>query len=208
MKAKWYVSALIIIFTLLGVHKEHITMPNQQIVLQFTDIKTASSEVEKTLTLVTKQLQALGINNIQVEEQGNKQLKITYYSDTDSKSIKQLLSKNISLDVNQSTTTYKYKQESSNTPNKDTSKNYDLDVFDIQNASDVTSDLSNKYAFELKQEYDRSSTPNFNTYIPEVLVDEKNQLTKVALKINKTIAIAIDNTSHNIPEVRAGPSFI
>ena len=34
-----------------------------------------------------------------------------------------------------------------------TSPFYDLDVFDIQNASDVTSDLSNKYAFELKQEY-------------------------------------------------------
>lgn len=183
-------------------------MPNQQIVLQFADAKTASSEAKNALAIVTKQLQAIGINNIHIEDQGEKQLRITYYSDTDSESVKQFLSEDINIDTSHSSIAYKQQQGSSKTPIKDSITNYDLDVFDIKNASDATSDLSNKYAFELKQEYDRFSTPNFNTYIPEVCVDEKSRLTKIALKINNSIAIAIDNTSHNIPEVRAGPFFI
>ena len=203
MKAKWCFSSLIILLILLGVHKEQTTVHNQQIVLQFTDINTASDEAKNTLTLVTEQLQALGINNIQVEDQEGNQLKITYYSDTDAKSIKQLLSKDNALNIDY--TQYKQTQNPSNVPQKNTSKNYNLDVSDIKSTSDFNSDLGNKYAFELKQEYDRFSTPNFNTYLPEINVDEKNQLTKVAYKINRTVAIAIDNTSHNIPEVRAGP---
>lgn len=203
MKAKWCFSSLIIILVLLGVHKEQSTVHNQQIVLQFTDIKTASNESENALALVTEQLQALGINNIQVEDQEGNQLKITYYSNTDAKSIKQLLSKDNVLSIDY--TSYKQAQNPSKAPKKQTSKKYNIDVFDIKSASDFNSDLSNKYAFELKQEYDRFSTPNFNTYLPEITLDEKNQLSKVAYKINRNIAIAIDNTSHNIPEVRAGP---
>jgi preprotein translocase subunit SecD len=205
MKAKWCFSSLIIILILLGVHKEQSTVHNQQIVLQFNDIKTASDEAESALAVVTEQLQALGINNIQVEDQEGNRLKITYYSDTDAKSIKQLLSKGNGLSIDY--TQYGQTQNPLDPPRKNTSKNYNLDVSDIKDASDFNSDLSNKYAFELKQEYDRFSTPNFNTYLPEITADEKSQLSKVAYKINRNIAIAIDNTSHNIPEVRAGPSI-
>ncbi len=203
MKAKWCFSSLIILLILLGVHKEQTTVHNQQIILQFTDIKTASNESENALALVTEQLHAIGINNIQVEDQEGNQLKITYYSNTDAKSIKQLLSKDNVLSIDY--TSHKQTQNPSKTPEKQTSKKYNIDVSDIKSASDFNSDLSNKYAFELKQEYDRFSIPNFNTYIPEITVDENKQLAKVAYKINRNIAIAIDNTSHNIPEVRAGP---
>ena len=37
---------------------------------------------------------------------------------------------------------------------------------------------------------------------------ERDRIIRVTFKLNRNIAIAIDNTSYNIPEVRAGPKTI
>ena len=62
MKMKWYFGALIIVFTLLGVYQNRISVPNQEIVLQFTDVNITSDEAENTIEIVKEQLQAIGIN--------------------------------------------------------------------------------------------------------------------------------------------------
>ena len=88
-------------------------------------------------------------------------------------------------------------------PSEKKSQSYNLDVYEIQKDSDSDWDLNGTYIVELKPEGYRFSNPNIYAFINEVEV--RNSIEKVAYKIHYNIAIAIDNTSHKIPEVRAGP---
>jgi len=197
MNTKKYFSALILILAFIGLYKAQPLAPNQQIVLQFANTQAASKEAKNALAIVTEQLQSIGIANIKVEEDEEKQLKITYYSAKDVASIKALLLKhNLQFD---------YTSQNEEKAPKDKKQNsYNLDICEIQNNSDTGSDLSGKYTLEVKQD-DRFHNPNIYTYINKIDTSEKDRIVKVAYKINKNIAIAIDNTSHKIPEVRAGP---
>ena len=86
---------------------------------------------------------------------------------------------------------------------RDIKKNLeDLDLGAIERI--VEGDF-NGYALELKPESDRFFTSVVYLPYADVAVKETNKAEKVAYTIHKKIAIAIDNSSHNIPEVRAGP---
>lgn len=204
MKAKWYFSTLIIIFALLGAFQEKVSVPNQEIVLQFSDAEVSSNKAQNTLAIVVQQLQTVGISDIQVREQENGQLRITYYSDTDVASIKKTLSQENQLEIG--LTSFNKDENHSKFPFKNKSNDYNLDVFEIQNKADAGSDLNGKFVLELKQEYDRFSNPNVHPYVIEIDDEEKDRIVKVAYKANRNVANAIDNTSYKIPEVRAGPS--
>ena len=82
--------------------------------------------------------------------------------------------------------------------------NYDFDVFEIQNGNDTDWNLDG-YVLELNIENDLFFSSNVYMSIDEIDIKEKDRLVKISYKVNRNIAIAIDNTSHNIPEVRAGP---
>ncbi len=202
MKAKWYISTFIIILTLFGaISQQQITVPNQEIVLQFTNTSITSEETQNTVAIVKKQLQDLGVNNIKIKEEENGKLVITYYSDTDVASIKKTFSKekNLTLDYafnNQN-------QDSSKLPFDKNKINYNLDIYEIQNESDVEWDLNGISVVELKAESNRFLNLNIYAFINVVEINES--IEKVAYKIYYNIAIAIDNTSCKIPEVRAGP---
>ncbi|WP_055442798.1 hypothetical protein [Lacinutrix himadriensis] len=199
---KWYICTLVIAFTLLGyISKEQSALPNQKIVLQFSDTTITSNEIENTVAIVKKQLFDLGVDNIQIHKIENNQLKITYYSDADVVLVKKILSneKNLAID-------YPSKSKEEKVPsNKDTA-NYNLDVFKIQDAKDANSGFDGKVAIEPKLESDRYSNPNvyFSASIVEII--EIHTDIQVAYKVNTNIAIAIDYTSYKIPEVRAGPN--
>jgi len=199
---KWYICTLFIAFTLLGyISKEQSALPNQKIVLQFSDATITSSEIENTVTLVKKQLFDLGVDNIQIHKIENNQLKITYYSDADVVSIKRKLSKERSLAIDYSSNS---KEQSPKIPSS--KENYNLDVFKIQDGNDANSGFDGKVAIEPKIESDRYSNPNVHFSVCSVTENEINTYTQVAYKVNTNIAIAIDNTSYKIPEVRAGPN--
>ena len=71
MNTKWYISTLIIILALIGLNQEQAKLANQQIVVQFTDVEmTSATAHDDVLASVTKKLQALGIVNIEIIENG------------------------------------------------------------------------------------------------------------------------------------------
>ncbi|PIA80708.1 hypothetical protein BFR04_15985 [Gaetbulibacter sp. 4G1] len=201
MKAKWYISTLIIILSLFGVVcQQQIAVPNQEIVLQFTNTSITSEDTQKTIAIVKKQLQDIGVSNIEVNETENGKLTITYYSDADVASIKEIFSKEkiglVSAFKNQD-------EEPSKLPFDENTISYNLDVYEIQNGSDTEWDLNGISVVKLKPESNRLAKPNTHAFFNTLEINES--IVKVTYKTYYNIAIAIDKTSRKIPEVRAGP---
>ena len=208
MKLRLYISTFIITLTLLGtLCKEQAVVPNQEIVLQFIDANIATSQTQSTIATVKAQLKALGADNIQVTEDAiNGKLKIAYYSDSDVLHVEKILSKEnkVELDV----TANSQDNNHSEFPSDKNTKIFNLDVYKIQDSSDTNTGLDGKLAIELKPESDRFFNPIVDFFAVEIDNRKRDRIIKVAYKLNRNIAIAIDNTSHNIPEVRAGPITI
>ena len=200
MKVKWYLSTLVIILTLLGVGQQQITVPNQEIVVQFTD-EVTSDVTQDAIEIVKTQLLSLGADNIQVIEEDSS-LRITYYSEVDVASIKELLSSKKNLDIGYSS--FNKNESSSNLPSRDDTNGYNLDVYEIQKENDLELDFDG-FVLEQKPENPRYSSPNLYFSNSELDIKERHRFKNVNYIVQRNIAIAIDNTSHKIPEVRAGP---
>ena len=204
MNSRRYIGALIIVLTFLGVvYQQQYTLPNQEIILQFTDVKVTSADTQSTIAIVKKQLQNLGADNIQVVETKEGTLKITYYSASNVTNIKRNLSEEnkLVIDCNLSN----QDNEESSFPKENSSISYNLDVYEIQNGSEADWNLLENNVLELKFDNERFFNPNVFMSAIDINYREKENIVKVAYKIRRNIALAIDNTSHNIPEVRAGP---
>jgi len=80
MKAKWLIVFFIASFTLLSIHQSQVFIPNQEIVLKFNK-EVTFGESQHTIAALKEQLQSLGVHNIQLVEENDGALKITYYSD-------------------------------------------------------------------------------------------------------------------------------
>ncbi|MGS2727854.1 hypothetical protein ACU8DI_14690 [Psychroserpens sp. BH13MA-6] len=201
MTSRWYISIIIITLTCLGgfVNTQQITAPNQEIVVQFTNSNGTSDEAQSTINFIKQQLESAEAENIQVLEQADGQLKITYYSTEDVHSIKVLLSSDDSLQLDVPTN-----GPSENAPSKDTSVTCDVDVYEIQQ-NDEVSHLDGKLALETKVGYDRFANPTItgtSAYFDEISIQH---MPKSTCKIGLDEAIEKDFKSRIIPEVRAGP---
>jgi len=195
MKSKWCISAIVIFLALFVVNQQQIEVPNQEIVLQFTNDEVTSSKAQTAIAIVKQQLQAIGIDDTRVVNDNNGRLKIIYYSDSDVAVIKNILSNGQKLVL----------QESTSFPLEKDTKDYDFDVYEIQNQTESGSGVNGKFVLQSKQAYDGFTYLDINPYLAIINTETTKGLVKVALKINNTIAIAIDTTSQNIPESRAGP---
>lgn len=197
MNTKWYFGALIVILTLFGASQENLTVPNQEIVLQFSNVNVSSNQVQFAISNVKKQLETIGVSKVDIREEANGRLVISYYSDATVANVKDVLSTTIfSVDF---ASNEDYPLE------LPTEKTFNLDVFEITKSTDTGFGSTGKLIFDFKQDYDRFSNPNFNVYSTEVNSTEKNVEVLVAYKQNKSIAVAINNIPHKIPEGRAGP---
>ncbi|WP_452219594.1 hypothetical protein [Lacinutrix salivirga] len=203
MRTKWYFGALLLILTYFGVSQNQVDVPNQEIVIQFTHGEVSTNTSQTTINAVKEQLIVLGVSNVKVEELHNGQLKIKYYSSTNSFRIKQKLLSNRNLSF-KSVSKEKDSLPSENHKNQQF-ENYNLEVFDIK-TGDPNSGLNNKYVFELKQEYIRFYNPNSNAFSGTLPANEFCNTILFKNTSNKTIVLAIDYRSYNIPEVRAGPN--
>ncbi len=204
MKKTWYFGAFLILFTLLGFYQNQISEPNQEIVLKFSDVDVTSEEAQNAILIVKKQLQALGVDAVQVQELKEGQLKITYYSDEDVESIKKMLSKDSAIQIGDASS-----NENNNTQDFASNKkikNYKLDVFEINKTNNTTSGLDGKCVLNFKQDFDRFQNPKIYIYRNDLGTSSTHINVCLAFKVCKDIALAIDNTSRNIPEVRAGPT--
>ena len=199
MNAKWYFSTLIIALTLLSVCQKQDAVPNQEIVMEFANIEVAKNDVQIAIANIKQQLQAVGATNIKVKEAENGALKITYYSHVNVANIKEILSKENHLVLD-----YANNQGQNDSHSSDKQSNYNLDVYEIRKGIDASS-FDGKYVLEIKYDYDRFSNPNIYISFQNVTVSKTGHSIKTAYKVNRNIIIAINNTSHKEPEVRAGP---
>jgi hypothetical protein len=200
MNTKWYLSTLILILTLLGFSQQEKYVPNQEIIVQFDDDHVRLEVAQNAIAIVTKQLQTIGVDKIQVREAVDGSLKITYYSDVDIAAIEEIFSKEKDLELGY----IFFDEEPNEFPSNRDSSSYKLNVCEIGNNSDTEPDM-NGYIFELSPEYNRLFNPIVFCSFNEIDSRERNEIAETAYKLHKKIAAAIDNSSHNIPEVRAGP---
>lgn len=198
MNNKWYISAFIFALAIIGISLEKVSVPNQEIVIQFTDVEVSPEETQDAIAVIKNQLQAIDVDNIQIQESGNGTLKITYYSDVEVSEIKEILSKGNTVTLGHTS----YNNDTTGTPSeKDLT--YEFDVYEIQESNDFID--TDGTIIESKSEIIRFFTPN--AYVSSAKVDskEENALEKLAYRIHRTIAIAINDAEYKIPEVRAGP---
>lgn len=194
MKSKWYFGIVITALTFFVVSQQQITVPNQEIVFQFSDNQATVSQTEKAIHAIKAQLQNIGVKNTQVFEQ-NGILKISYYSDITIAEVKSIL-------LNEKLIFNNTKGTQNDNP---LDSSYNVDVFEIKPATESGVGFDGKFIVEAKQEYTRVSqiVLSFSAITESII-----QLTlpaNVTHKVNTNSSISIDKGSFNIPEGRAGP---
>ncbi|MBW1294923.1 hypothetical protein [Aquimarina litoralis] len=203
MKREWYFGILTVVFALLIVMRGQTVVPNQEIVLEFKDVAVTSQEVQNAISVVKQKLASIGVKNTRIsKELQNGQLRIAYYSDTDVENVQKILVEHhISLNH------ILYDQNDSNSPelpDERDSLDYQVAVYKIQKSTDSNTDFNGIHVLEIEQKQDRASGVSYS-FVKEDSSDAIDRVILLTQKIHSAIAIAIDNTSYKIPEVRAGP---
>ena len=193
MNAKWYISTLFLILIYFGGFQEQISIPNQEIVLEFIDAEINQKDINKTILDVQEKLLKIGVSNIKIQENKEGSLKISYYSAVQVKDIKEALSQKNQLILN---------QESDDDNNG--SSDYNLDIYKLSNDSDI-SNLDDKFIFEIKTISDRFITNYNHAFVKGINIHKANLLFETTYKAYKNNPFIEDYTSYQKPEVRAGP---
>jgi hypothetical protein len=195
MKAKWYFGTLFLLFILFGAFQEQVSIPNQEIVLEFVDTKINKKDIENTIAEVKEKLLKVGVSNINIKKNQNGTLKISYYSVFHIDNIKKELAKENTIVLNK------------NSDNKEKNKrfsNYSIDIYELTNETDI-SNSDYKFVFEVKYNSDRFTTYNYFAFIKKLEHHKADQLFKTTYNVNKNNPFTKDRTSYKEPEVRAGP---
>ena len=143
MKTKWYFGALILILALFGACQENLIIPNQEIVLQFSSTSISSSEVKLAITNVKEQLKTIGVSKVDIREEANGRLVISYFSDNTVANVKDALAA--------TTLVIDYASNEDNQSDFPKEQIYNLDVFEIIKTSDTGFGSTGKLILELKQ---------------------------------------------------------
>lgn len=199
MNAKWCISTLFIILAFLGLSQGHKRTSNQQILLKFAEVEVASETAhDEILAVIAKKLEVLGIATIEVIENDGTQLSIRYYSDIDAVSVREFLSKENQLSLSNK------KEFPSEYPKEELPKKYNLTVSDLHLQADDSVSLNGSLFLSQKQADEIVSNPVILIYAHSIGF-EQDASVSISYKINRNIALSINNTSRIIPEVRAGP---
>ncbi|WP_420574531.1 hypothetical protein [Kordia sp.] len=204
MFAKKYLSALIILLTLLGFYKEQTPAPNQEIELQFAKNTTLSEQTEEVIQAIKEQLKALGVENIQVRQQAEGTLKIAYYSNENVTAIKEFLqAEGITSDtesgeipVDGKTIVFEEYAEVDG---------YKIDVYELQTTVNPYTALQGKFILALQKDYDKSPNPNSFANTNSFISGDFKTTIELAYTESSYTAIPKENISYEIPDVRAGP---
>lgn len=198
---KWFLGSLLVVLAFIGISLDQTAIPNQEIIIKFSNENVLQESSSEAITLVKSELEKINVSNIKIEEVVNGTLKITYYSEIDVLEVKKIFSKSTLL--NQSSL-YTSQEEGQDLPfdNEDI-ENYHLDIFKIQDSNDV--DGQTGAIAESKSESTRFSSVNSYAYLKIQGTQSLKNIEKVAYCVGLTCSLSINNTSHKIPEVRAGP---
>lgn len=201
MKFRLHFGILVVLLAFLGTYLEHKNVPNQQIVIQFSDKEITAEDTENAIKVIQDKLQSIGISRIQIGQNQNGQLRISYYSESDVEHIQNVLfnTEDVNLAKNA------LHKSSHNFPEHKNIKDYQLNISEIKINNNLKWDFEGTQIVEINQKVDRFSYPKTNSSANYPHVLQSNSTIKKAILVSKTTAIAIDNKACSIPEVRAGP---
>lgn len=202
MNWRWYFTGLIVALAFIGVSIEKSAVPNQEIVVQFNENSRSSDEAQQAISEITEQLKSIGVADVQVSEMLDGTLKVTYYSTIDISVIENLFNKQNKIRLGD--TAFNETEDSSRIPFSTDSNTYKLQVVKIQN--DYGSDLGfHGLPVEIKSIKDQYLNQILSLGSSEINFGLKNTVEREVGKNYHYVALSINNTSHKIPEVRAGP---
>lgn len=202
MNSKWYIGLLVVALAFLGISSEQTVLPNQEIVVQFHLDAVSATEAEDAISIVTRQLQSIGVEGVQTTQTLDGNLKITYFSTIDVAVVKDLFSRQANILVGGASL-----PDNENAPHQpfdsDTA-NYQLNVSEIQTATNADMGL-NGVLVDVKSGNEWYVNPVLYFGNPHVDFNIQKTIENVAYTLYGAIALGIDTTSYKIPEVRAGP---
>ncbi|OAD91610.1 hypothetical protein A7A78_03780 [Aequorivita soesokkakensis] len=199
---RWYFTGIIVALAFFGISIEQSAVPNQEIVVQFSADSISADEAQQAISEITSQLKTIGVADVQISKLLDGKLKVTYYSTIDVAVIKNLFQKQNKLHFGD--TAFNKKDTSSKIPFSSDSNTYKLDVIKIQ--KDFGSDLGlHGFPVELKSAKDQFLNPYVSLRASETDFVFKQGFERVVFKNYRDASLLIDNASHKIPEVRAGP---
>ena len=201
MKTKLHFGIIVVLLAFLGTFLEQPTVPNQQIVIQFSDQAITLQDTENAIDKIQDKLQSIGVTQIQIGQYQGGQLRITYHSDTDVAHIQNILFKAEDFDIAYNAT----QEQSNNFPEKRHLKDYELNISEISSSSDFNWDFEGTQVTEVNQKTDHSNTLKVSYSGCNILKKQYSSAINTAVFVNNTIAIAINHLAYKIPEVRAGP---
>lgn len=200
MKNCYYFSGLLLVLAFFGFGSERTAVPNQEIVIQFSDVEVTLEETQDAITAVKGQLETLAATNIRLQELGKGTLKITYYSTTDVSQVRELLLKGRDLAHAASITT----DTDSEFPLTNGEKYYEIGIHTLQDGHDLVGTSSEGF-LESKSESIRYFTPTTDVSVQPFFKSQIPTTNSVAFAVYYHIMITVDESSYKIPEVRAGP---
>ncbi|MFK7831932.1 MAG: hypothetical protein AB8B52_01535 [Winogradskyella sp.] len=201
MKSKLHFGLIVVLLTFLVTFLEQSTLPNQQIVVQFTASVNNSEKTENAIEAIQEQLEGIGATQIKIGQQNHGQYTITYYSASNIEDIQ-----NILFNVND----FKIDDETSNNqsdhfPENQSLKDYELNISEIKTSTSVSWDVEGTQVAEINQKTDHSNTLKVNTSASQPSTKKNNATISNAILVKHNVAIVRDYHAYQIPEVRAGP---
>ncbi len=201
MQTKWYLRSFVILVFLIGLTLEQIAQPNQQIIVEFAGESVSLSSAQNTIAAVTNKLQAIGAKSIKVKQGANGVLTISYYSTIDTEAVKGMLSSKKEVLEGVASNHSSPKNQS---PPFDTSSNYKLDVYEIQQQYDIKPDL-NGLVLTFEGKTHRYFIAKVYGAIGGNQIAQQNKITTVSFIAQGTVSLVLTDFSYKIPQVRAGP---
>ena len=203
MNWRWYITGLIVAFALYGVGLEQsATDPNQEIVVRFNTHSITASDAQDAISEITDQLKAIGVEYVQVSEVVNGTVSVSYYSTVDVEEIKNLLSKQNSLNL--SDTAFNNTAGPTKIPLGDDSHTYKLEVVKIQTDSSVDVGFHG-LVVEVKSVTDQYLKPKLALGFSEIHLNPRDNFEPLKSPVYAHIVVLIVRATYKIPQVRAGP---
>ena len=203
MNKKWYIIGFVIILAFISgvVTQQHISKPNQEIVLHFTSKAIDYDEVEEAISNIKYQLEAASVSNIQVTKFDNGGFNITYHSTSKVSDIKRILSKSGAISLNE--------EHPSQVPTGESKTSFSIDVYEIEtvsgtdfNIQGVTTSSSSRGGYKQNLETNSFANKTSSTF------DFHKQNETTVYKFYNQNRFVFSCNSHKIPEVRAGPYLL
>ncbi|OBQ56349.1 hypothetical protein JJL45_14060 [Tamlana sp. s12] len=201
MIARWCLSAFIFSLTLFGVlSQQQVSLPNQEVVLQFSEETLSARELQLVLSDIKHQLLESGVSNLQVKANDNGEFRISYYSTVDVAIIKKVFNDEAHLEL-----AHAEHQQPLPLPSEDHSKKYNVDVYEIQSGNTTDWDFKGTLVLQVDSKSDRFISSN-TLFSVDFIDTSKAEITfQTAFKVCQNIFLDFQDGLHVIPEVRAGP---